>query len=625
MFTKNSFALIYWLQLGAAQHMLDFDFLSNREPSILAFVNPWKSRQGHKLFYGNSEILIPSFSDFNSVPEDISSKLDTCINFASFRSAKDATFQAMDSWYFRNIVIVAEWIPERQTLEIIEKNKHQHLNIIWPATVWTMSAGVFRAGNTGGSLENISCSHLYEAGSVGFVSKSGGMSNELRRVIADRTDGTNLSIALGWDKYNIMNFPAAMKIMQEDKNVKMIVMLWEIWGRDELEVARMIEEKEIVKPVVAWCIGTINEQISGEVQFGHAWAKSNKEEETANYKNTALEKAGAIVPKSYMDFWDVIKAEFKKLNTISSSHSNSLRPTDTSLSEGGWKKSPFVEGDVWGTKIGGVSQDLSDKLQIMSERNKTSFTSTISDERGEELLYNWKRISEFTDSPNIGKTLWHLWLKKDLPLYACNFLNTVIVLIADHWPAVSWATNTIVTARAGNDLKSSLISGLATIGPRFGGAIDGAGFYWLNAIKNNISAEDFVSEMKQKWENIPGIWHKVKSRFNPDKRCEILENLAKDFPTTKHLKFAKSVEQLTLEKKANLILNVDWYIAAMLLDIFEDISMNYDEKKMYVEAWIFNGLFLLSRTIWFIGHAIDQKRLGEWLHRTSWDDILYTD
>lgn len=54
------------------------------------------------------------------------------------------------------------------------------------------------------------------------------MSNELRRVIADRTDGTGLSIALGGDTYNIMNFPTAMKIMQQDKSVKMIVMLGEI-------------------------------------------------------------------------------------------------------------------------------------------------------------------------------------------------------------------------------------------------------------------------------------------------------------------------------------------------------------------------------------------------------------
>lgn len=92
-------------------------------------------------------------------------------------------------------------------------------------------------------------------------------------------------------------------------------------------------------------------------------------------------------------------------------------------------------------------------------------------------------------------------------------------------------------------------------------------------------------------------------------RCNILESLAADFPIHSHLDFAKSVESLTLEKKSNLILNVDGYIAAMLLDIFEDLGMSHDEKKMYIEAGIFNGLFLLARSIGFIGHAIDQKRL----------------
>lgn len=590
MFTKNSFALLYGLQLGAAQHMLDFDFLSWREASVLAFINPWKSRWNHKLFYGNKEVLISSFPDYNSVPKNISNKLDTLVNFASFRSAASATHEGMDSWYFKNIIIIAEWIPERQTLEIIEKNKKINLNIIWPATVGAMHAGIFRAGNTGWSLANILDSHLYESGSVWFVSKSGGMSNELRRVIADRTDGTGLSIALGWDTYNIMNFPSAMKIMQDDTSVKMIVMLGEIWGRDELEVARMISEKEITKPVVAWCIGTINEQISGEVQFGHAWAKSNKEEETANYKNQALQTAWAIIPDSYMDFGDKIETIFESLNI-----SKSQAP------------------------------DITDKLQTMNNRKNTSFTSTISDERGEELLYNWNKISEFTQSPDIWRVIWNLWLKRELPEYACNFINTVVVLIADHGPAVSGATNAIVTARAGNDLKSSLISGLATVGPLFGGAIDGAGKYWLESVLENISPEDFVKNMKLSQINIPGIGHKVKSKFNPDARCKILDTLAEDFPSRTHLDFAKSVESLTLEKKSNLILNVDGYIAAMLLDIFEDIGMDYEEKKMYIEAWVFNGLFLLARSIGFIGHAIDQKRLGEWLYRTSWDDILYTD
>ena len=90
--------------------------------------------------------------------------------------------------------------------------------------------------------------------------------------------------------------------------------------------------------------------------------------------------------------------------------------------------------------------------------------------------------------------------------------------------------------------------------------------------------------MKVQGKNIPGIGHKVKSKFNPDMRCQILDELSQNFPTRKYLDFAKSVETLTLEKKSNLILNVDGYIAAMLLDIFDDLEMGYTEKKLYIDS-----------------------------------------
>ena len=590
MFTKNSFACLYGLQIWAAQHMLDFDYLSDREASVVCFISPGKKYSLQKLFYWDKEILIPSFPNFESIPKNIFKKLDTLVNFASFRSANKSTLEAMETKYFQNIIIVAEWIPERQTLEIIEKNKNLWLNIIWPSTVGVMRAWVFRAGNTGGSLENIISSKLYRWWSVGFVSKSGGMSNELRRVIADRTNGTSLSLGLWGDTYNVMDFPSAIKILEADSDTKMIVMLWEIWGRDELEVASMIGNWEITKPIVAWCIGTINEEIQWEVQFGHAGAKSNKQEETASYKNMILRKSWAIVPESYIDFWEKIEKT-------------------------------YIETSLWREQF--QTEDITQKLTLIQSRRKTSFTSSISDERGEELLYNGIKISEFTQSPDIAEVIWQLWLKKSLPDYAKKFLNTILVLIADHGPAVSGAHNTIITARAWNDLKSSLIAWLSTVGPRFGGAIDGAARNWLRCMQEEISPENFMKDMKLKWEHIPWIGHKVKSKFNPDIRCEILDGLAWNFPTSNYLNFAKSVEALTLEKKSNLILNVDGYIAAMLLDIFDDIWLTMNEKKMYIEAGIFNGVFLLARTVGFIGHAIDQKRLWEWLYRTDWWDIHY--
>lgn len=82
-----------------------------------------------------------------------------------------------------------------------------------------------------------------------------------------------------------------------------------------------------------------------------------------------------------------------------------------------------------------------------------------------------------------------LWLKRELPKYALEYINTILILLADHGPAVSGATNTIVTARAGKDILSSLVSGLLTIGPRFGGAIDGAARTWYEAISQSESPE----------------------------------------------------------------------------------------------------------------------------------------
>ena len=104
------------------------------------------------------------------------------------------------------------------------------------------------------------------------------------------------------------------------------------------------------------------------------------------------------------------------------------------------------------------SQHILDKIQIMENRRKTRFTSTISDERGDELLYNGVPISDLVKTQSLSRVIGHLWLQRELPDYACEFLDTALILLADHGPAVSGATNSIVTARAGKDIVSSLIA-----------------------------------------------------------------------------------------------------------------------------------------------------------------------
>lgn len=68
---------------------------------------------------------------------------------------------------------------------------------------------------------------------------------------------------------------------------------------EEYKVCEALKTGRIIKPVVAWCIGTCAKMFASEVQFGHAGACANAAEETADAKNQALLRAGALVPDSF--------------------------------------------------------------------------------------------------------------------------------------------------------------------------------------------------------------------------------------------------------------------------------------------------------------------------------------
>lgn len=90
--------------------------------------------------------------------------------------------------------------------------------------------------------------------------------------------------------------------------------------------------------------------------------------------------------------------------------------------------------------------------------------TSICDERGQELLYAGMPVTEvLKQNVGIGGVVSLLWFQRCLAPMYCKFLEMSLMLTADHGPAVSGAHNTIVCARAGKDLVSSLVSGLLTI------------------------------------------------------------------------------------------------------------------------------------------------------------------
>jgi succinyl-CoA synthetase alpha subunit len=200
--------------------------------------------------------------------------VDVMINFASFRSAAPSTEEALAIPQIRTIVIIAEGVPERRMKLLSAKAKPLGKVIIGPATVGGVKAGAFKIGNAGGTIENIIESKLHRPGSVGFVSKSGGLSNEAYNIIARNTDGLYEGIAIGGDTYPGSTLLDHLLRFEKIPEIKMLVCLGEVGGSGEYEIAEALKNKKITKPLVIWVTGTCTKAFKTEVQFGHAGAKA---------------------------------------------------------------------------------------------------------------------------------------------------------------------------------------------------------------------------------------------------------------------------------------------------------------------------------------------------------------
>ncbi|CAL5402384.1 unnamed protein product [Camellia sinensis] len=233
---------------------------------------------------------------------------------------------------------------------------------------------------------------------------------------------------------------------------------------------------KISKPVVAWVSGTCARLFKSEVQFGHAGAKSGGEMESAQAKIQALHDAGAVVPTSFEAFETVIKETFEKL----------LRGAMLLLQR---KFKPPQ-----------IPEDLNTAIKSGKVQAPTHIISSISDDRGEEPCYAGIPMSSIVEQGyGVGDVISLLWFKRSLPRYCTRFIEVVcawepsvaaqifgpslergvcrssessVSPVLDLRVVVSGSSelfvararalhsgthDTIVTARAGKDLVSSLV------------------------------------------------------------------------------------------------------------------------------------------------------------------------
>lgn len=574
---------------GILQSMMDFDYLSGKKESDLKAIIG-TGRKFLKLFWGNQERMIPMYGSFKDLPDHLAQETTLFLNLTSGRRSLSSTLDALSSLpHLAGGSLFAENIPEKNTLDM-----YRHIGkkqfIVGPSSVGLLIPGYLKLGAIGGTqAKQLVGAKLFEPGSTAVFSSSGGMTNELINLVVSAGKRISFSLSFGGDRFPLLTPIEAFRAAEKDKNTKAIVYFGELGGYDEYDLVELIKAKKITKRIIAYIGGTISEMFETPPQFGHAKAMAVRGEETAQAKTAALKAVGVHAASSFTEFISLVQS----LPEDTKNTKDELEEIVKKMSQ---RRSSFF--------INGISHDTDGSVEII----------------GQDLL---SLATEHSYGYIVGSMLLGRKLRSET---TAEFIDLVMKLLVDHGPYVSGAVNTMISARAGKDLVSSVVSGLLTIGPRFGGAINQAAKHWLEGVDAKVSPYDYVESIAKERGIISGIGHKKYRVDAPDPRVKVILAYTKRMKTTPYSDFARGVEKITTAKKGNLILNVDGAIAAVMLDILsEEESLTIRELSQLAETEFFNALFVLSRAVGFTAHYLDQRRRDEGLFRLSPKEISYID
>lgn len=566
---------------GIVQSILDYDYMTGREKPTVAGIVTSGGRRTERYFWGESEVVVPVYSSLNAVSETKRKTINAVLHVQSGRRVHESMKEAFDMLPKLKVAVVfAEQTPESHALELGSLAKKRGILMAGPASVGIVIPGALKLGAIGGTQHpQLISARVFEPGDTAVISTSGGMVNELIHTVTGNGLRISFGLALGGDRFPLTSPADAFLLAEKDAATERIVYFGELGGQDEYEIADLINKKKITKPVFTYIAGSVADLFETPPQFGHAKAMASVKSETASAKKQVMREAGVTVFDSFSE----LAPALKKL----ASERVELIPSRMIGDRRKFQLISHLSGDNQFGDVQLLGRDLRETVE------SHSYASLVL-----AMLLGEKDI----DAPKL-----------------VEFTDYVLRLLVDHGPYVSGALNTIVSARAGKDLVSSLASGLLTVGPRFGGAINGAADAWLTGVLSGGDAKTFIRSQAGV---IQGIGHKKYRIDLPDPRVAALE--AFNVENGRYLIFARNVEAITTGKKANLILNVDGAIAAILLDLLES-ELGYSPEKLreLVDIEFFNALFILSRSVGFTSHYLDQRRHDEGLFRMTPEDIRY--
>ncbi|MGI6679271.1 MAG: succinate--CoA ligase subunit alpha [Dehalobacterium sp.] len=253
-----------------AKHMIDYG------TNVVAGSTPGKEGQ-----------QVENVPVYNNVRRAVANHaVDATLLFVPPRAAMDAIYEAMDAG-IKTIVVTAEGIPLHEQIQIRKASQEAGIMVIGCNTTGIISTGKAMMGFFPYWLERV-----YKAGNIGVMTRSGSLTNEVTAEIVKAGFGTTSIVGVGGDPAPFTRFAELLPLFEKDPETKAVVMIGEVGGTMEEEVAEAIEKKIFTKPLVAFMGGRTAPK---GTKMGHAGAIITAGKGTVADKIEALTAAGALI------------------------------------------------------------------------------------------------------------------------------------------------------------------------------------------------------------------------------------------------------------------------------------------------------------------------------------------
>jgi len=245
---------------------------------IVAGVTPGKG--------GETCLDVPVFETMDEAVA--ATEANTSIVFVPAVYATDAILEAAESG-IELVVCISKGIPVQDVLKLKGALQVYGTTLIGPNSPGVMTPGV--------SLVGIMPADIFLKGNIGIVSRSGTLTYEAVRQTTAVGLGQSTVVGIGGDELQGLSFVDCLRMFEDDRKTKGIIIVGEIGGSAEEEAAEYIRRR-VKKPVVAYVAGVT---APPEKRMGHAGAIISGGRGTAKEKFAAFESANVVVVRSPAD------------------------------------------------------------------------------------------------------------------------------------------------------------------------------------------------------------------------------------------------------------------------------------------------------------------------------------